>query len=129
MSVRNAFNHLAKNRSEVVKAAAIEKCLGEVAEDFKAHMPSKELIVDNQRLTRHELSKQLGVEIDLIRNRTPRDGQVEVAKERLVKEKCPVNHRVEINGERLSLPELAECYHLSVKRSTAAGNEESGALN
>ncbi|MGY0220201.1 hypothetical protein ACW18Z_00395 [Limosilactobacillus fermentum] len=105
---------MAKDRSEVVKAA-IKKYLREVAEDFKAHMPSKELIVDNQRLTRHELSKQLGVEIDLIRNRTPRDGQSKSPKNGSSRRSARLTTASKLTANGCSLPQLAECYHLSVE--------------
>lgn len=47
MLVCNVFNYLVKNCSEVVKVVVIEKYFGEVVEDFKVYMLSKELIVDN----------------------------------------------------------------------------------
>ena len=99
----------------MIKADCIRRYLEEIQEDRHAHMPSKTLVMDDQEITRHQLAKRLGVNMKTIRDRTPRDGERLVTKEKLLKEKRRINHRVKIGNVTYSLPELADAFNLSVE--------------
>ncbi|GIC71073.1 hypothetical protein ACLOA0_06675 [Limosilactobacillus fermentum] len=115
LAVRNAFRYLQKEGETVIKADCIRRYLEEIQEDRHAHMPSKTLVMDDQEITRHQLAKRLGVNMKTIRDRTPRDGERLVTKEKLLKEKRRINHRVKIGNVTYSLPELADAFNLSVE--------------
>lgn len=115
LAVRNAFRYLQKEGETVIKADCIRRYLEEIQEDRHAHMPSKTLVMDDQEITRHQLAKRLGVNMKTIRDRTPRDDERLVTKEKLLKEKRRINHRVKIGNVTYSLPELADAFNLSVE--------------
>lgn len=115
LAVCNAFRYLQKEGETVIKADCIRRYLEEIQEDRHAHMPSKTLVMDDQEITRHQLAKRLGVNMKTIRDRTPRDGERLVTKEKHLKEKRRINHRVKIGNVTYSLPELADAFNLSVE--------------